>query len=183
MIEERYPGEHRALSLFLSDLRTVVVDRLGRDSLLFHRLDRALRRGDLEALRSGRSAFLAQPESVRQELVQAMLVQGAPAAPTRSALLERYRREEASAFVRFEVDEIWPDGEPQIAVTLDHELMQDRPVRVLISPGTLPGVAAQALRAIADRIEADRRLLSDRHWRHRSSLEPDALHPRAHVPD
>jgi hypothetical protein len=35
---------------------------------------------------------------------------------------------------------------------------------VLISPGTLPGSAAQALRHIADRIEGDRRLLSARHW-------------------
>jgi len=46
---------------------------------------------------------------------------------------------------------------------------------VLVSPGTLPGSAAQALRQIAAWIERDRRLLSARHWqnvsRARGSLE------------
>ena len=51
-----------------------------------------------------------------------------------------------------------------LSVELDHELCDDVPVRVLVSPGTLPGSAAQALRQIAAWIERDRRLLSARHW-------------------
>ena len=42
------------------------------------------------------------------------------------------------------------------------------PVRVLVSPGTLPRSAAQSLRQIADWIERDRRLLSIRHWQGRT---------------
>jgi hypothetical protein len=51
-----------------------------------------------------------------------------------------------------------------LSVELDHELCDDVPVRVLVSPGTLPGSAAEALRQIAAWIERDRRLLSARHW-------------------
>jgi hypothetical protein len=37
-------------------------------------------------------------------------------------------------------------------------------VQVLIRPGTLPRTAAGALRAVAARIEGERRLLSPRYW-------------------
>jgi hypothetical protein len=52
-------------------------------------------------------------------------------------------------------------------------------VRVLISPGTLPGSAAQALRQIASWIERDRRLLSARHWRS-TGRRPDPLEDMRH---
>ena len=37
-------------------------------------------------------------------------------------------------------------------------------MQVLVRPGTLPTAAAGALRAVADRIEGERRLLSSRYW-------------------
>ena len=170
MTEERYPGEHRALGLFLHDLHAAMRELLGRDNLLFHRVERALRQGSLEALRSARHAFLLQPEAIRQDLVQVMLGRVAPAA-SRTELLERYRAEDPRPFVRFEFDRCDADPAEDLRVDLVHELMSDRPLRVLIGPGTLPSAAAQALRAIADRIETDRRLLSERHWRHKASLD------------
>ena len=170
MTEERYPGEHRALGLFLYDLHAAMRDVLGPDSLLFHRVERALRQGSLEALRAARHAFLLQPEAIRQDLVQLMLGRVAPAA-SRSELLERYRSEDPMPFVRFDLDDCGGDPADELQVDLVHELMPDRPLRVLVSPGTLPSAAAQALRVIADRIEADRRLLSERHWRHKASLD------------
>jgi hypothetical protein len=43
----------------------------------------------------------------------------------------------------------------------------------MVSPGTLPRVAADDLRRIADQIEGDRRLLSERYWRRRGDRRPD----------
>ena len=61
-----------------------------------------------------------------------------------------------------------------LSVALDHELGEDVPLRVMVSPGTLPSSAAEALREIANWIERDRRLLSSRHWR-----TPPASPPRS----
>ena len=89
----------------------------------------------------------------------------APAArPSKSHLLERYTQREPEPFVRFDAYPAATSEDVGLSVELDHELCDDVPVRVLVSPGTLPGSAAQALRRIADWIERDRRLLSARHW-------------------
>ncbi|WGF87320.1 hypothetical protein [Marinivivus vitaminiproducens] len=186
MAEERYPGEQRALTLFLRDLCIVIQDEIGRDSILFRRIERGLARGDLHALREGRTAFLNQPEALRQSLVQAMLAKAAPPRPSRAELLGRYRDAEPASFVRFEADRLGDRSGPRIQADLTHELLPERPVTVLVDPGTLPSSAANALRAIADRIEADRRLLSERHWRHKDHLGGEASpahHGRARRPD
>jgi hypothetical protein len=79
-------------------------------------------------------------------------------------LLEQYTDREPEPFVRFDAYPAARSDDLGLSIELEHELCEDVPVRVLISPGTLPGSAAQALRHIADRIEGDRRLLSARHW-------------------
>ena len=47
-------------------------------------------------------------------------------------------------------------------------------MQVFIRPGTLPRAAAGALRAVADRIEGERRLLSPRYWRDRTDDDGEA---------
>jgi hypothetical protein len=89
----------------------------------------------------------------------------APAArPTKGHLLERYTEREPEPFVRFDAYPAANSEDVGLSVELDHELIDDVPLRVLISPGTLPSSAAEALRQIAAWIERDRRLLSARHW-------------------
>ena len=51
---ERYVGEGRALRQFLRELRPLIAATLGPDALLGYRIDRALRTGQLPALRSAR---------------------------------------------------------------------------------------------------------------------------------
>jgi hypothetical protein len=52
---------------------------------------------------------------------------------------------------------------------------------VLVSPGTLPGSAAQALRRIAEWIERDRRLLSARHWQREAGRQEPQI--SGHAPE
>jgi hypothetical protein len=85
--------------------------------------------------------------------------------PTKGHLLERYTDREPEPFVRFDAYPAACSDDLGLSVELDHELADDVPVRVLVSPGILPASAADALREIADWIERDRRLLSARHWR------------------
>lgn len=84
MSEERYPGERRALTAFLRGIKAAAFAHFGRDGLFYRRVERALARGDLEALRGGRIAFQNQPEAVRRELVRA-LFRGDGAAARRGA--------------------------------------------------------------------------------------------------
>ena len=161
---ERYVGERRALRHFLQELRPLVVAALGEDAVLRYRIDRGLNSGDLAALRKAREIFHNQPEDLKRRLMRGIFE--APAArPSKSHLLERYTEREPEPFVRFDA---YPAATAEgigLSVELDHELSEDIPVRVLISPGTLPSSAAAALRQIADWIERDRRLLSARHWK------------------
>src|SRR5688500_13532320 len=152
---ERYVGERRALRQFLRELRPLVAATLGRDALLGYRIDRALRTGDLPALRTAREAFHNQPEDLKRRLMRGIFEAPTPSKPSKRKLLEQ----EPEPFVRFDA---YPAARG-LFVELEHQLCDDVPVRVLISPGTLPASAAQALRHIADRIESDRRLLSARH--------------------
>jgi len=84
--------------------------------------------------------------------------------PPADELLERYSDREPEPFVSFE-RRGEADGTARTEVTLTHELLPASGVRVMVSPGTLPTTAAGDLRRIADMIENDRRLLSERYWR------------------
>lgn len=163
MAGERYVGERRALRHFLEELRPLVSAALGGDSVLGYRIDRALRGGDLGALRHAREIFHNQPDELKRSLMRGIFE--GPVAPAKGRLLERYALQEPEPFVRFDA---YPAAETKdlgLSVALDHELGEDVPLRVMVSPGTLPGSAASALREIASWIERDRRLLSSRHWR------------------
>jgi hypothetical protein len=161
---ERYVGERRALRHFLHELRPLVTAALGADAVLRYRIDRALRSGDLAALRAAREMFHNQPEELKRRLMRGIFEAPAPPKPTKRELLEQYTDREPEPFVRFDAYPAARSDDLGLAIELEHELCDDVPVRVLISPGTLPGSAVQALRQIADRIEGDRRLLSARHW-------------------
>ena len=161
---ERYVGERRALRHFLQELRPLAMAALGEDAVLCYRIDRALRSGDLTALRKAREIFHNQPEDLKRRLMRGIFE--APAArPSKTHLLDRYTERAPEPFVRFDAYPAATTDDIGLSVELDHELADDVPVRVLISPGTLPNSAAQALRQIAAWIERDRRLLSARHWR------------------
>jgi hypothetical protein len=174
MEAERYVGERRALRHFLQELRPLVVAALGENALLRYRIDRGLQSGDLAALRKAREIFHNQPEDLKRRLMRGIF-EAPSARPSKSHLLERYTQREPEPFVRFDAYPAAASEDLGLSVELDHELCDDIPVRVLVSPGTLPGSAAQALRQIAAWIERDRRLLSARHWqnvsRARDSLE------------
>jgi hypothetical protein len=169
---ERYVGERRALRHFLQELRPLVVAALGADAVLRYRIDRALRSGELPALRAAREIFHNQPEELKRRLMRGIFEAPAPAKPTKRELLEQYTDREPEPFVRFDAYPAARSDDLGLSIELEHELCEDVPVRVLISPGTLPGSAAQALRHIADRIEGDRRLLSARHWQAMASRRP-----------
>ena len=174
MHAERYVGEGRALRQFLRELRPLVAATLGPDALLGYRIDRALSTGDLPALRAARAAFHNQPEDLKRQLMRGIFETPTPAKPSKSQLLEQYTTQEPEPFVRFDAYPAARADDLGLSIELEHQLCEDVPVRVLISPGTLPASAAQALRHIADRIEADRRLLSARHWQgppHQTEIE------------
>jgi hypothetical protein len=179
---ERYVGERRALRHFLQELRPLVVAALGEDALLRFRIDRGLGSGDLAALRMAREMFHNQPEELKRQLMRGIFE--APAAkPSKSHLLERYTEREPEPFVRFDAYPAAKAEDIGLSVELDHELSDDVPVRVLISPGTLPSSAAEALRQIAAWIERDRRLLSARHWQGTSKGLAEAAGPPAEIED
>jgi hypothetical protein len=176
MEAERYAGERRALRHFLGDLRPLVLAEIGRDSLLYHRIDRALKRSDLRSLRDARRAFHHQPRPLKRRLLQGLLD---PAAAGEGARGDGRLPERGGGgagggsgggptptSIRFEAGaERWtPDGDG-LTVSPSHTPLEGGlPVQVLIRPGTLPRAAAAALRAVADRIEEERRLLSPRYW-------------------
>jgi hypothetical protein len=163
MAVERYVGERRALRHFLEELRPLVIAALGDASVLRYRIDRALQSGDLGALRHAREIFHNQPDELKRSLMRGIFE--GPLAPAKDNLLERYALREPEPFVRFDAYPAASAEDLGLSVVLDHELGDDVPLRVMVSPGTLPGSAAGALREIANWIERDRRLLSFRHWR------------------
>jgi hypothetical protein len=176
---ERYVGERRALRHFLQELRPLVVAALGDDALLRYRIDRGLHSGDLATLRQAREMFHNQPEDLKRRLMRGIFEAPPAAKPSKSHLLERYTEREPEPFVRFDAYPAATSEEVGLSVELDHELSDDVPVRVLVSPGTLPASAAAALRQIAAWIERDRRLLSARHWQEVArAQDPVAAQPR-----
>ena len=134
MEAEHYVGERRALRHFLQELRPLVVAALGEDALLRYRIDRGLQSGDLAALRKAREIFHNQPEELKRRLMRGIFE--APAArPSKSHLLERYTQREPEPFVRFDAYPAATSEDIGLSVELDHELCDDVPVRVLVSPG------------------------------------------------
>jgi hypothetical protein len=180
---ERYVGERRALRHFLQELRPLVIAALGEASLLRYRIDRALRSGDLTALRAAREMFHNQPEDLKRRLMRGIFEAPVAPRPTKRELLAQYTEREPEPFVRFDAYPAARSDDLGLSVELDHELSEDIPLRVLISPGTLPRSAAQALRQIADRIEGDRRLLSARHWQNTAHDRGNADHDRPTADD
>jgi hypothetical protein len=171
MQRERYPGEQRGLTLFLGELQPVVELMLGEDHLLWHAIRRALQKGTLDALRHARQVFNHQPREIKQLLSLGMVEDGPPKAPSRDDLLDSYAEREPEEFVSFDLASTAEGDEPM--VRLRHELVDIPAVRVMVRPGTLPSSAAAKLRAIADLIERDRRLLSQRFWADRQlHVEP-----------
>jgi hypothetical protein len=175
MARERYPGERRGLSLFLENLLPIAEGALGHDALLYHAIRRALHTGDLDHLRHARTLFNHLPREQRRELSAAVVASGnAAAAPPKGKLLELYARRNPAPFVAFESPK---QGQGQPSVALTHELLPATPVRVIVTPGTLPRTAADSLRRIAGMIEQDRRLLSERYWREHHAEEAGNMHP------
>jgi hypothetical protein len=178
MIGERYVGERRALQHFLSELQPLVIDLLGRDSVLWHRIDRSLKIGDLDALRRARETFHNQPDDLKRRLMRGIFEGPAGVGeqrPLGPELINPDMGDPAmvapgiggkAAVIRFDAVPAACDDEIELAASLqvDAEIDSASPVRVLIRPGTLPGSAATALRRVADWIERDRRMLSRRRW-------------------
>ncbi len=160
---ERYPGERQGLGLFLEELRPVVHDQLGADSLLYHAIKKALASGRLGALRHARALFNSLPRDERQTL-QAGIVASPEPVPKRERLLDDYGRRQPQPFVTIDSD-LGSGADPTPQITMRHELLDDVALRVLVRPGSLPSGVASRLREIADLIDQDRRLLSARYWR------------------
>jgi len=160
---ERYVGERRALRHFLQELRPLVIAALGRDAVLAYRIERALRSGELGALRRAREVFHKQPEELKRRLMRGIFqAPDPPPRPTRAAARDGVDNPEL--LIRFDAYPSARSEDLGLSVQLDVEFGDDVPVKVLVSPGTLPSSAAEALRQIATWIERDRRLLSARHW-------------------
>ena len=177
MARERYPGERRGLSLFLEDLRQAAARVCGAESILAYAIRRALRSGDLDHLRHARMIFNHLPREQRREL-SAACVRGTESRPAAHQLLERYSQRTPAPFISFEsTGEAAPDRTASVSLT--HELLPASPVRVMVSPGTLPRSAAGDLRRIAAMIERDRRLLSEHYWRRRDARIDEEEPPQA----
>ena len=173
MSSERYVGERRALWHFLSELQPLVVAALGEDCLLRHRIDRALKTGDLEMLRQARRIFHHHPDSLKRQLMRGIFEGTAPGEEVPAMLPEGPRLPPTETdeqlpkpahVVRFDAFPAASQQDIGLAVELDSSDGTAAPVRVMIKPGTLPRSAAEALRQVADWIERDRRMLSRQHW-------------------
>lgn len=149
-VEERYPGEARGLALFLARIAPLVRRDLGEGSMLAKAVERALATRSLAHLRQARRLFNRLPRETRQQLVgEALARQDGDRAP-RGCVAFVMSEERAGAEVLFR------DGQPEADLLL------------LVRPGVLPSAAAARLRELADAIERDRRLLSERFWLERA---------------
>ncbi|MEZ5932340.1 MAG: hypothetical protein R3F54_10365 [Alphaproteobacteria bacterium] len=173
MSSERYVGERQALWHFLSELRPLVVAALGEDCLLRHHIDRALKTGDLERLRQARRIFHHHPDALKRKLMRGIFEGAAPGAelpPSLPGDAPKPMAEDATAprtsapVIRFDAIPAAREEDAALAAELVSGESGAAPVRVLVTPGTLPRSAAEALRQIADWIENDRRILSSQHW-------------------
>lgn len=165
MARERYPGERRGLSLFLEDLLPSVEAACSRDSLIFHAIRRGLRTGDLDHLRHAKNLFNQLPRELRQVLSANIVARSRAVTAPADDAASAYPDSSSAPFVSFESDGAASDGAVPTRVTMSREPLPVRKLRVLVTPGTLPKDAASGLREIADMIERDKRLLSERFWR------------------
>lgn len=174
MSSERYVGERRALWHFLSELQPLVVAALGEDCLLRHRIDRALKTGDLEMLRQARRIFHNHPDALKRQLMRGIFEGAAPGDELPAMLPEEPFAPSAKGddpitepvqVIRFDAFPAASREDVALAVELGTGESTAAPVRVMIKPGTLPRSAAETLRQVAEWIERDRRLLSSQHWR------------------
>ncbi|MCB2011227.1 MAG: hypothetical protein R3C70_10815 [Geminicoccaceae bacterium] len=85
MDEERYEGESRGLACFLAEISARVGERLGRHSMLYHAVQKALAHRDLKSLRHARDLFNALPRPERLELSAAVLATTLEPAPAKTA--------------------------------------------------------------------------------------------------
>ena len=166
-------GERRALWHFLAELKPLVVEALGEDSLLRHRIDQALKSGDLEMLRNARRIFHHHPDSLKRQLMRGIFEGAAPgeelprmmpdeglAPPAQDTAIGA----DATRVIRFDAIPAASAEETAVSVELALGDADAAPVRVMIKPGTLPTSAAETLRQVAPWIENDRRVLSNQHW-------------------
>lgn len=161
MQRERYPGEAAGLRNFLAGLLPVVERELGRDSLLLHAVRRALKSGTLADLRRARQMFNLLPRERKQSVSSALVAAG-------KAPREQPRPPAHGPWISFDGG---ASGDPRLAPSIalgEPDRGPEHGLRVLVRPGTLPSVAAGTLRRIAQLIEGDRRLLSERFWFGRS---------------
>lgn len=166
---ERYPGEKQGLTLFLEEIRPIVEAQLGRTSLLYAAIRKALGNGALHHLRHARHIFNGLPRDTKQQLSQALVAQ-ADAIPDQERLLTHYDTTAPTPFVCFERHE----RDPAVTeVSYRHELTEPHDVRVMVKSDTLPSTAASSLRLIADTIERDRRMLSSRYWSSQEEGAPE----------
>lgn len=170
MVNERYPGERRGLRLFLEELLPAAEAAGPAHRFLAGAIRRGLGDGDLGRLRHARQIFNNLPRGERQALSAAML-EARSRPPAAAAASERTRAERAPAarersgslVVLFETGR--EDGtEDRPRPEVRRAPAMPAPVCVAIEAGTLPSVAAAALRSVASAIEGDRRLLSARFW-------------------
>jgi hypothetical protein len=169
MAGERYVGERRALRHFLTELRPLVTAALGENALLRYRIDRALRIGDLESLRAARETFHNQPDDLKRRLMRGIFEGPTDSRTEPGPRLAGLRDKPRAPVVRFEAHPAQRPQDLDLKVEIEHQPRADAPVRVLITPGTLPSMAAHSLREIAKWIEQDRRLLSSRHWQDKAA--------------
>ncbi len=170
MSGERYIGERRALWHFLSELRPLVVDALGKDALLGHYIDRALKSSDLDMLRQARRVFHHHPDDLKRRLMRGIFDGTAaggelPSMPREHDTMPgKENGRERDAVIRFDAFPAARERDVALSVELERRPSGKAPVNVTIKPGTLPRSAAESLRQIADWIEHDRRMLSRQHW-------------------
>lgn len=173
MSSERYVGERRALWHFLSELQPLVNEALGEDSLLRHRIDRALKTGDLQMLRHARRVFHNHPDALKRKLMRGIFENTTAGAELPGVLPDEPQPrltepdtlvKNTAHVIRFDAFPAALDQDVALSVELDHGKPGAAPVQVTVEPGTLPRSAAEALRQIADWIEHDRRMLSSQHW-------------------
>ena len=173
MSSERYVGERRALWHFLSELQPLVVEALGEDSMLRHRIKRALKSGDLEMLRHARRMFHSHPDKLKRQLMRGLFEGTAAGAELPAALPDEALLPPSDAadqppgtarVVRFDAIPAASEEDVTLSVDLDTQKGGAAPIQVMIKPGTLPRSAAESLRQVADWIEYDRRMLSPQYW-------------------
>jgi len=154
--EERYEGERRGLRNFLRDIRPAADRRLGSDSLLAHAISRALGSDSLEHYRHARDIFNRLTRSERRALSEAVLV-AKPAQRVSECTIGRKTRS-----LCIESGEACNAAETW-RVELRDDGVDTAVIQVRVRLGTLPSTAARALREIADLIEVNKSILSNRH--------------------